>query len=60
MQHIRVKFLSDDHQHNDWNQDELGTFTGCMTYQEPYGPIMWIMKDNGSFVGANPTKVKGL
>ena len=60
MEHIRVKFLCDDNQYNEWKAEELGTFTGAMTYQEACGPIMWIMKDNGHFVGANPTQIKGL
>lgn len=60
MEHIRVRFLNDDHKYNEWKANDFGTFTGAMTYQEGLGPIMWIMKDDGSFVGANPNEIKGL
>lgn len=55
---IRIKFNNDDHQNGDWKAEEIGTFLS-MTYQD-VGPVVWIIKDDGSIVGANPKQVKAI
>ena len=47
-----------DGQHGDFKRADTAKFL-AMTYQD-VGPVMWLVMDNGSVVGANPTQVRFL